>query len=335
MLAVGVTTALLVWLQVPAAPIFGGLVGGVVHALRHEHPVVVPEWSFRVGQAIVGAGVGAAIVWGDLVDLGSAWPAVGLVVVVTLVVSVAAGQVLRLHRGVDLATATFASIAGGASGMAAMARDAGADERIVTVVQYLRVLVILATIPFAVAVLAPVSGGGSAPGTDPVGWPGYVLAAAAVVVGILLGRLLRLPSPAVLGSLVAAALLVQVPALEGATVPPVVQAAGFVLIGVQVGLRFTRATLLQLGRMMPTALVVIVLVVVMCAGLGVVLSELAGVSRVDGYLATTPGGLPAVLAATSSSGADLSFVSAVQVLRLLLVLAVAPFVGRWLLRRRG
>ena len=337
MVLVAVVTVVMTLLRVPAAPLFGGLVAGVVHALTARVQPSVPAWTFRAGQGVVGASVGAAIDWGALVDLGSAWPAVLLVVVLTLVVSVGLGQLLRLHRGMDAATATFASVAGGASGMAAMARDAGADERIVAVVQYLRVLVILATLPFAVAFALGSGSGGATPDVA-AGWRGLVLAALAIVLGTVGGQLLHLPSPAVLGSLVAASLLALVPWFEGEQVPAAVQAGGFLLIGAQVGLRFTPETLRRLGRMMPTALVVIVLVIAACAGLGLLLSALTGVPRADAYLATTPGGLPAVLAATSATGADLSFVSAVQILRLLIVLLLVPVVASLLSRgprRRG
>jgi membrane AbrB-like protein len=95
-------------------------------------------------------------------------------------------------------------------------------------------------------------------------------------------------------------------------------------------LKFTRTTLSRLSVMMPTAFIVIALIMASCTVLGVLLSELTGVSRLDGYLATTPGGLPAVLAATTSTGGDITFVSTVQLLRIIIVLVTMPFLARWL-----
>jgi uncharacterized protein len=65
-----------------------------------------------------------------------------------------------------------------------------------------------------------------------------------------------------------------------------------------------------------------------------VLATVTGASALEGYLATTPGGLYAVLATASDSGADVTFVLAVQVLRLFVMLLSAPLVARWL-RRSG
>jgi hypothetical protein len=56
------------------------------------------------------------------------------------------------------------------------------------------------------------------------------------------------------------------------------------------------------------------------------------VSLLDGYLATTPGGLYAVLPLAFGSGADATFVLAVQGLRVLVMVLAAPAVVRLLLR---
>jgi hypothetical protein len=74
--------------------------------------------------------------------------------------------------------------------------------------------------------------------------------------------------------------------------------------------------------------------VVACGGLAWVLHVTAHVSLLDAYLATTPGGLYAVLATAFGSGANTTFVLAVQGLRLLVMVLAAPLVVRWLLRGR-
>ena len=62
------------------------------------------------------------------------------------------------------------------------------------------------------------------------------------------------------------------------------------------------------------------------------LAATTGVGALDAYLATTPGGLYAVLATAQDSGADATFVLAVQVLRLFVMLLSAPLLARWLRR---
>ena len=74
--------------------------------------------------------------------------------------------------------------------------------------------------------------------------------------------------------------------------------------------------------------------IVASAGLGRGARRDDRASALDGYLATTPGGLYAVLATATDSGADTTFVLAVQVLRLFVMLLSAPLVAR-VLRRSG
>jgi membrane AbrB-like protein len=105
------------------------------------------------------------------------------------------------------------------------------------------------------------------------------------------------------------------------------------VIGLQVGVSFTRESLRTVGRALPLALALIVVLILACAGLGAALAAATGAGELDAYLATTPGGLYAVLATATSSGADATFVLAVQVLRLFVMLLSAPLLARFLRAR--
>ena len=52
----------------------------------------------------------------------------------------------------------------------------------------------------------------------------------------------------------------------------------------------------------------------------------------DGYLATSPGGIYAVLATSVETGSDVTFIIAAQVLRVLLMLFAAPLLARGFVR---
>jgi len=327
---------------VPSAPLFGGLLAGLVRGLAVRTPVDVPSAGTAAAQAVVGVSIGALVDLDTLAAIGEDWLPVLLVTVATLLLTVAAGLLLRLQPGITPVTGAFAMIAGGASGITAMARDLGADDRMVAVLQYLRVLLIVVLVPVVATTLygaqtgAQTGAGTQAAGPSGPGWPGDLLVTVAcVLVGIPLARLVRLPVPALLGPMLVAATADLSGIAGGADVPAAVEAAAFLLIGLQVGVRFTVASLRTVGRALPLALVLIVGLVAACAGLGVVLSAATGVSRLDAYLATTPGGLYAVLATATGTGADATFVLAVQVLRLFVMLLAAPLVARRLRPRPG
>jgi membrane AbrB-like protein len=153
--------------------------------------------------------------------------------------------------------------------------------------------------------------------------------------GVLVGRLLRMPSPALLGPLLVAAPLTLVPYFADAQVPGIVAGLGYLAIGVQVGLKFTLGSLKSIGRMVPIAMLTIVVTLLACAGLGWILTLTTDATPLDAYLATTPGGIYAVMGMAAATGSDVTFVAAAQILRMLIVLATAPFVAAYFRRASG
>jgi Putative ammonia monooxygenase len=119
----------------------------------------------------------------------------------------------------------------------------------------------------------------------------------------------------------------------GASQPVVLVA--FALIGLEVGLRFTPASLRQAGALLPAAVLMILVLLAACAGLGILLASLADVTRLDGYLATTPGGLSAVLAVAVGSKTNTTFILSVQLIRTFVMLLAAPPLAHWIARRWG
>lgn len=336
LLAVSVASCVFTLVRLPTPLLFGGLAGALVYALtRPNAPLRLPDSAFLAGQAVVGVIVGASIDWGSLAALGPRWLIVVVVACFSLAVSLLVGALL-IRRGASPATAAFSSIAGGAAGLTAMADELGADARVVAVLQYLRLLVVLVTMPVVVAVIFGARNDGTALSSPAGNWrvdiPFVVIAVAAGLIG---GRLLRLPSAAILGPLAAAAGLTLVPYFADAAVPPIVAGLGYLAIGVQVGLKFTVGSLRSIGAMVPTALLTIVVTLAACAGLGALLTVTTDATPLDAYLATTPGGIYAVLGTAASTGGDVTFVTAAQILRLLIVLASAPLVAAVLRRYDG
>ncbi|MGY1689277.1 AbrB family transcriptional regulator [Geodermatophilus sp. SYSU D01105] len=323
--------------DLPSSSLFGGLLAGLVRGLAGRRRLAVPRPGVLAAQGLIGVSIGALVDPETLAAIGEDWLPVLLVVVGTLVLTLLAGLLMRLQPGISPVTGAFAMIAGGASGITAMSRELGADERMVAVLQYLRVLLIVVLMPLVATGVfgaSPGSGGTTAGEAGP-GWPaGLLFAAVCVLVGLPAARLLRIPVPSLLGPMLVAAALHLSGLSRGAQVPEPLELGAFLVIGLMVGLNFTRESLRTVGRALPLALAVILGLVVTCAGLGAVLTVTTDASALDAYLATTPGGLYAVLATAQDGGADATFVLAVQVLRLFVMLLSAPLLARWL-RRAG
>ena len=332
-LAVATLWTLFALLRLPSPALFGALAAGLALALLTAAPPQLPGRAFTAAQAVLGVAIGAMFDLGTLRSLEHDWFPVLAVTLATLALSVGAGFVLRLHPKVSAATGVFAMIAGGASGVVAIARELGADDRIVAVVQYLRVLLIVVGMPL-VARLAFGHPGGGAPAAGPAADLAYDLAftAGCLAVGLLAARWLPIPAASLLAPLLVAVLgSLLLPGSPG--VPAWLQDLGFVLIGLQVGLRFTRQAVRDVAALLPLATATILGLVAASAGLGLLLSAATGRSALDGYLATTPGGLYVVLATAVTGGGDVTFVLTVQLVRLFVMLFSAPLLAAWL--RRG
>ena len=319
----------------PSPFLFGALLVGLAVALLAPGALAVPSLGFGAAQAGIGVALGAYLQSSSLSALGDDWLPVTLVSAATLVVSLAAGLVMARVTDVDRPTAALGMVAGGASGIVTMARELGGDDRLVAFMQYVRVLIVVLVTPVLVAVAFPGHHGGSAAAAgipvlgDARDW---LVTLALALAGAAAGRLTRLPAGTLLGPMVLAG-AVTLSAPEGwFVVPALVQDAAFAAIGLQVGLRFTVETVRQTGRLLVPVLVSVVVLLVACFGLAVVLDATTSVSLLDAYLATTPGGIYAVLAAAVGAGADTTFVIAVQGLRVVVMVLLAPLAVRRLVR---
>ncbi|WP_032391192.1 AbrB family transcriptional regulator [Rhodococcoides fascians] len=319
--------ALFAALGLTAPSLFAALVVAVVFALTGLGPAAVPRPASMAAQGTLAVTIGLMLDTDTLAALGENWLPAVTVGLATLIVSAGCGALLALHRDVDPVTGALSLIAGGATGLVSVARELGGDERIVAVVQYLRVALVVVTMPLIVTFAFHTDTGGTS-GTDEASTTPWYIGTAfligAVVVGILLAKAIRLPAPATLGPLIVAGACELLGWPVDIAVPEVLLPLAFIVIGWQAGLAFTVASLRAIGRIFPWAALLVLTIGLICALLGWALSAVTGVSMLTGYLATTPGGLAAVLAVSATTGSDVTFVACVQVIRLVSMLVAAP-----------
>jgi uncharacterized protein len=335
-LTAGVTMPLTL-IGVPSAALFAALAVGIALALLSLAPDRVPRPGGIAAQGVLGVFIGTMVHQGAVGALGSDWPIVVAVVVATLLLSVVAGALLGLHRDVSTLTGSLALVAGGASGLVAIARELGGDDRVVSVVQYLRVALVTASMPIVVTLVYQADRShtpASVPGQNNSA-PWYLsvgMLITLVVVGAAGGKLIRLPGAGLLGPMAITVVLELTGLSFGLAVPAVLVQAAYMVIGWQAGVAFTRESLRAVGRILPAALGLIVALGVATAGLGVLLAHVTGRTPLEGYLATSPGGVYAVLATAVETGSNVTFIIAAQVLRVLLMLFAAPLLARGVVR---
>ena len=339
MIAMGVAAAseAFALLGVPTPVLFAAVIVGIAYALLTRSELDPAPSAVIGAQAVIGVIVGTYVQRSTLTVIANHWLVVTLVCLVTLGISVLAGLLLARISPIDQATSSFGMIAGGAAGIISISHDLGADDRIVAVLQYIRVLIIVAAAPIVAgtvfgATASPAHSGVGAGG----GWlMGMVFLVVCAAAGIPLARRLRIPAGALLGPMLVAAGLTLSGSALAAKVPMPAADVAFTLIGLQVGLRFTPASLRQARALLPAATAMIIAMIVISAFLGAILASVAQVSQLDGYLATTPGGLSAVLALSVGTRTNATFILSVQLIRTFVMLLAAPPLARWIAHRRS
>src|SRR6185295_6903879 len=330
--ATGAAGAALGAAGVPSSYLFGALLLGLAVAITWPERLEVPARAFAAAQAVTGVTLGAYLQSSALSAVGRSWLPVLLASAATLLLSLGAGVALARFTATDTRTAALGMVAGGASGIVGMADDLGGDDRLVAFMQYARVLIVVLLTPLLVPVAfsghhvagAPSVASGPVFG-HPVDWAATI---ALAVAGAIVGRRIRLPAATLLGPMILSGAVTLASIGGGFAVPPVLRETAFAVIGLRIGLRVTVATVRLVGRLLVPVTLCILGLVVACFGLAVGLELTTSASLLDAYLATTPGGLYAVLAVAFGAGANTTFIIAVQGLRVLVMVLLAPLAVR-------
>jgi membrane AbrB-like protein len=162
---------------------------------------------------------------------------------------------------------------------------------------------------------------------------GIVFTLAVAAIGAAIALRGRVPSGALIGPLVLSAVLISTGKFHGVEPPEWLRDPAFILIGLHVGLGFDRDVVRHVVRLAPQALPLIVGLIAACGLLAWLLSLLTSTSLLNAYLATTPGGINAVVVTAFAAGANTSLVFGIQGLRVVLMVLAAPPLVAWLLRR--
>ncbi|SQJ04100.1 Putative ammonia monooxygenase [Serratia rubidaea] len=316
--------------HIPAALLLGPMIVGVTMGLLGAS-VRIPKPLFIGAQAVLGCMIAQSLSPSILTPLLADWPLILLVLLATLLASAISGWCLVRFSDLPGPTGAWGASPGGASAMVAMAGDFGADVRLVAFMQYLRVLFVAT----AAAVVARIGLGDEAGQSSaalvwfpPLDWR-FLATLAVAAAGAWLGPRLRIPSGALLLPMIIGAALHSSGAMA-LQIPEWLLALAYTLIGWSVGLRFTRPILLLAMRTLPQMLVSIAALMLFCGLLAWMLTCFLPVDMMTAYLATSPGGLDTVAIIAAGSRVDMSFVMALQTLRLFTILLTGPAIARFI-----
>jgi hypothetical protein len=247
----------------------------------------------------------------------------------------AAGTVAYLLRqiaGFDAATAYFSASPGGLSEMVAVGAVMGGDERTISLMHAVRLLLTVLAVPFWFRLFQgyePIAQG-SIGNIDWAIAPGdAIVLGLCAIAGYWAAKRARIPAPALTGPLVLSA-LVHLGGLTAASPPGFLTALAQVVIGTSIGCRFAGIAVREMLGTMVTGGLSTLFMLALAVVLALTVEATAGLPFAALLLAFTPGGLAEMTLISLSLGIDAAFVSTHQVVRIFFIVALFPFAFRFL-----
>jgi uncharacterized protein len=317
----------------PAGLLLGPMIAAIVFGVNGLG-LELPRWPYLGAQALIGAMISASITRAILVSFTHDFGLFCSVITATLLGAAALGWLISRSGLIPGATAVYGTSPGAASAMVLLGEAQGADARIVAFMQYSRVLLVALGASVVARFWAGVAGprAPGAPWLTPVHWENLVTVLLLAAVGQQVARLLRLQAWALLGPILLLSAL-HATGWLAIDLPRWLLAAAYALLGWYIGLGFRQDFLRHAGRALPVVVSAALCLMGLCGLLAWCLTHMAHVDALTAYLATSPGGIDSVaIIAASTPTVDLQFVLALQSVRLLFVIGLAPPLTRLVVR---
>ncbi len=324
--AIGVVVALLVHLPLPIllGPIFACLIAALMR---------VPMASFNKITAsmrtVLGVAVGSSITPDLFARMGELAWSLALIPVFVVTIGVIGVPYFRRICGFDAPTSFYSAMPGGLQDMLIFGQEAGGNVRSLSLIHATRVLVLVSALPFVMQEVWHLDMS-KAPGVSaqetPLFQMGIMVFCAAF--GWWGAAKIRMFGATVLGPLIVAAVM----SLSGIlTIRPPSEAIMLsqFFIGLGIGVQYIGITTRELRHDILAALGFCVIIGLLGVGFAAFVYSMGLAQEIEAVLAFSPGGQAEMAVLAIVSGADLAFVVAHHVTRIMVVILCAPIFARF------
>lgn len=275
-------------------------------------------------RTILGVAVGATLTPAVLSTFPGMWPTLLLVPVMVACIGLIGVPYFQRICGYDFPTAYYATMPGGLQDMIVFGEEAGANVRALSLIHATRVMVIVAALPFLLIGIwdADLSNPPGAPATSiPLIELGLMVLCA--IFGWRVAERVGLFGASILGPMIVTAALTLAGGLHFRPPAEAIWAAQF-FIGIAIGTKYTGITIAEVRKDLTAGLgfclILIVLTMIFVEGI----YSLGVAPGLETLLAFAPGGQAELTVLALIAGADIAFVVAHHVLRIVIVIMGAP-----------
>ena len=334
--AVGISFVLYL-VACPAPFLLGSILGAAVLGLVNFH-ASVPKPMQNFAQALLGVFIAEKIANGFNLEVVSLIPAFIGISFATVVLCGVLGVLIARTGAIPGTSAIWGVSPGAASAMVIMSSSYGADARIVSLMQYTRVLFVAVTSALVVGATAHPSGHAFLAQLVLVDVYSSCGAVAIALAGILLTRYMPIPAGYLMWPMIFGSAFMGIFGLS-LSPSPLFLLGAYLVLGVRIGGGFSKQTLLQFRAVLLPLVGSVLLLIGISLLFAWGFSEWFGVGFKTAYLALSPGGLDTAAIIGASGGVDMHIVMVSQTLRMVMVTTFGPLMikglSRWFEGRGG
>lgn len=319
--------AILTYAGMPAGWLCGGMIAVALAALARR-PMTIPAPLARVVFVLIGISLGGAVTPETLRGIAT-WPLSVMLLCAGMVCAMfGSAFYLRKMHGWDTLSALFGSAPGALSQVMAYATQYHSDLRGIAIVQSIRVVILTALLPLALALFGLVPAAPAARSfaiTDSL--VEIVLLVALSTAAAILAHFVRFPGGLIFGAMLASAIL-HGSGLIHAAMPWWIVSAVMVGLGSITGSRFANTELRLLRRHFGAALGSFSVAVLIVSVFAAAAAWAVSLNPQDVVVAYAPGALDAMMILALALHLDPILVGAHHVARFMLVSAALPLAVR-------
>ena len=327
--------AVFAWFNLPLAWMIGAMCATTAAALAGVD-VKMPQPLRQLMIAVLGVMLGSAF-RPEIVEQAAQW-SVSLALLFVYVVVVAALSALYFRKVTryDATTAYFSAIPGGLNEMIMVGSAMGGDDRSIALTHASRILLVVLIIPFWFRLVEGYECSPGAAGIPFAAIPAFDLGVLTLcgIVGFVAARLLRLPAAALVGPMLASA-VVHLAGITESKLPSELIVVAQVVVGTGIGCRFAGVALARVLRAIVAAIGSTVIMLGVGVAFAFALNAMLGLPVAALVLAFAPGGLAEMTLIALALGVDPAFVSTHHVVRIFLGVVLAPRAFRLFAPRLG
>ena len=319
----------------PLPWMLGPMIGNTAAALLGV-PIKGPDRLRPFVIPIIGVMLGSSVTMALFAQLND-W--ILTLILLPLFLAVAAGVSFTVYLRIgkyDHVTAFYAAMPGGLNEMLMMGEAAGGDEKRIAMAHAARVLIVIVFVVLFFWLALGVTSTGS------VGWIGindltpvdYIVLGLCAVVGLWLGKLLKLPAAQIFGPMLLSG-LAHLTGIVTVAPPTLFILVAQLVIGTVIGSRFVGVSPREVAKDLSLAIISALCMLAIAVGFAKMVTWRTGMGLSQAFFAYSPGGLTEMSLLSLTMGQDVTYVSLMHLIRITIVIAIAPFVFSKVIGKRS